>query len=169
MSDMVNPYKSPESAVNPVKPLVSQGTLTEAMLMHLKGASPWLRFIGVIGFIVSGFLVLVSLAVFSINSTAISMMNERLGVEVFSSGNNFVLGIYLLLLTPFIFFVSYFSYNFGAKIRSFLRTGVEQDLEKALKSNKSLWKFIGILIIVMLAIIPASMIIGIIMAVAVSL
>jgi hypothetical protein len=46
-----------------------------------------------------------------------------------------------------------------------MRTGAEQDLELAFKNNKSLWKFIGILAIIQLAIIPVTMIFGIIAAI----
>ena len=54
MSDVVNPYQSPEAPAIPVNPLAAQGVLTETMLSYLKGASPWIRFIGILGFISSG-------------------------------------------------------------------------------------------------------------------
>jgi hypothetical protein len=171
MSDTSNPYQSPETAVDPVKPLVAQGVLTETMLVYLKQASPWLRFVGILGFIQCGFTVLggfFSFAMVPLREIwrALSLIS---GFEGFSS--NFIpvfggaFGVYLLVAAFFTFFPSYFAYTFGSKIRSYLQTGAEKDLEKALKSNKSLWKFIGVLVIVGLAFIPMMLIITIIVAV----
>ena len=58
MSDVVNPYKSPEASTEVIKPLTVQGTLSETMLKYLSDSSPWLRFIGIVGFIGSGLFVL---------------------------------------------------------------------------------------------------------------
>jgi hypothetical protein len=171
MSDTNNPYQSPETVINPVKPLVAQGTLTETMLMYLKQASPWLRFIGILGFVQCGFMALGALSFFALMPFGAlwSELDQIPGFEVAVSGftNIFggLLGVYFLGAAVFLFFPSYFIYNFGSKIRTYLRTGTEQDLEGALKNNKSLWKFYGILTIVSLALVPVILIITIIAAV----
>jgi hypothetical protein len=171
MSDTSNPYQSPETVINPVKPLVAQGTLTETMLVYLKQASPWLRFVGILGFIQCGFTVMGGLSFFAMLpfGELWSELGDVPGFEGFAAnftpvfGGTF--GIYFLVTAVFTFFPSYFAYNFGSKIRTYLQTGVERDLEGALKSNKSLWKFIGILVIVCLAFIPVMVIITIVVAV----
>jgi hypothetical protein len=171
MSDTSNPYQSPETSVNPVKPLIAQGTLTETMLMYLKQASPWLRFIGILGFIQCGFLALSALSSFVIMpfGAVWSELGQVPGFEAFAAGFagifGGIFGIYMLGVAVFVFFPSYFIYNFGSKIRTYLRTGSDQDLEGALKNNKSLWKFSGILAIVSLAFIPVIFIVAIIVAV----
>jgi hypothetical protein len=175
MSDINNPYQSPETSVNPVKPLVAQGTLTETMLIYLKQAAPWLRFIGILGFIQCGFMVLGGLSFFATMSAGNvwGELSQIEGFEVFASSAGSVFGgafgLYFLGGAVLLFFPSYFIYNFGSKIRTYLRTGADQDLEGALKNNKSLWKFSGILAIVSLAFIPVVLIVTIIVAVAVSL
>jgi hypothetical protein len=63
------------------------------------------------------------------------------------------------------FFPSLFIYRCGDKIRGYLRSGTDQDLELALKNNKSYWKFLGIVCIVSLAFIPLMIIGGIIIGV----
>jgi hypothetical protein len=175
MSDISNTYQSPETYVNPVKPLIAQGTLTETMLMYLKQASPWLRFIGVLGFIQCGFMALSALSFFIITPfrAVWSELGQVPGFEAFVSGLGGIFGgffgVYFLGGTVFLFFPSYFIYNFGSKIRTYLRTGTEQDLEGALKNNKSLWKFYGILAIIGLALIPVIFIIAIIAVVVTAL
>jgi uncharacterized membrane protein YjgN (DUF898 family) len=170
MSDAVNPYQSPETVAAPVKPLVAQGTLTETMLFYLKGASPWLRFIGILGFICSGLTVLGSISFLAFIPLIGQVWKEVPGFEAFGgifraafSGSMVALCIGGAVL---MFFPSLFTYRFGEKIRSYLRNGTEQDLEQAFKNNKSLWKFYGIICIIYLAFIPLMVIIGIIVGVA---
>ena len=173
MSDLANPYESPESAAVPVKPLVSQGSLTETMLIYLKGASPWLRLVGILGFIGSGLLVLWGIVLLIIIPLGgedwyqvfeIEQLSSSLGGAFGGSMAIFTIGVAVLLFIP-----SLFAYRFGEKVRSFLRTGTDQDLELAFKNNKSFWKYIGIFSIVSLAFIPLLIVVGIMIAVAVAL
>lgn len=58
MPDAVNPYQSPENAAIPEERFTMQGGLTETLLIYLKGAAPWLRFLGILGFIGSALIAL---------------------------------------------------------------------------------------------------------------
>jgi len=173
MSDAANPYQSPETVVAPVKPLMAQGTLTETMLLYLKGASPWLRFIGILGFICSGFMALGSFSFLAMVPFVGQFWNEIPGFDTFGNFINAAFGGSMVVLSlggaAVLFFPSLFAYRCGDKIRSYLRTGTEQDLELALKNNKSIWKFYGIVCIVYLAFIPVLIIIALIVGVAAAL
>jgi hypothetical protein len=158
MSDEVNPYQSPETAVVPEKPLAIQGTLTETMLVYLKGATPWLRFVSILGFANSGIVVLMGFSMMPFVSIINRAWAEIPGFESFDgvfgaifSGFMVVMlvGAGLLLLLP-----SLYIFRFGEKIRSYLRTGADRELELAFQNNKSLWKFMGIICIIQLAFIP---------------
>ena len=173
MSDSVNPFESPETAAVPVKP-VAQGILTEPMIFYLKGASPWLRFVGILGFVSAGITALSGVVLFAILPLMEELWGEIPGFESSFSGfwgaafsgsiAFFCVAGGVLLLFP-----SLFLYRFGEKIRSYLRTGTDLDLELAFKSNRSLWKFAGILCIIELAFIPLLIIGGIIIAVVMAL
>lgn len=164
MSDAINPYQSPEAQAVPEKPLTAQGAITETMLIYLKDASPWLRFIGILGFIFSGLT-----ALWGIGSIALIPMFGQIWSELpesyqpFSAIFNSALGGTMVMFGigggALGFFPSLFVFRFGEKIRSYLRSGTDQDLELALKNNKSFWKFAGIISIIYLAFIPL-MIIG---------
>jgi hypothetical protein len=173
MSDVNNPYRSPEAGVSPVTPLTSQGTLTDLMLVHLKGASPWLRFIGIMGFIscgvtiLTGILFVALIPIIGDFSGTIPGMGEISGKAGAVFGG--AIGGYCLIFGVLFFFPSLYSYNFGSKIRSYIRSGADQDLETAFKNNKSLWKFIGIITIISLAFIPLMIIIGIVAGIAMAL
>jgi hypothetical protein len=158
MSDAVNPYQSPETAVVPEKPLAIQGTLTETMLVHLKGASPWLRFVGILGFIYSGFVALMGFSVLPFISIVSRAWTEIPGFESFYGAFGAVFNGFMVVLFigagVLLFFPSLYIFRFGERIRGYLKTGADEELESAFRSNKSLWKFAGILCIVQLAFFP---------------
>jgi len=156
MSDFENPYQSPESPVVPETQNSSGNLLTETMIKYLVEASPWLRFIGIIGYIGSGIMlitgILVPLGLFA--SSAI--VGDLGGLSSW---------IFLLIYLPagiIMFFPAHFTHNFGHKIRNYKFSNSNEDLEQAFKNNKSLWKFYGIICIIYLAIIPLFIVIAIV-------
>jgi len=169
MSDTVNPYQSPETAAVPEKTLGAQGSLTETMLIYLKQASPWLKFIGILGFVSAGLTVLSGVVFFAVVPMMGELWGEIPGFETTFrgvSGAVFGGGMAVLCMGggALIFFPALFVYRFGERIRSYLRTGMDLELEQAFKNNKSLWKFLGIICIIQLAFFPLAVIGGIIAA-----
>jgi hypothetical protein len=157
MSDYENPYQSPETPVVPEK-LSNTGTLlSETLLRYLKEASPWLRFVGIMGIIGSGFVVLAGI---------IAVIAALAATEFLEGIPTVLISLVYLPAGALLFFPSFFTYNFGAKIRSYLINNLEEDLELAFKNNKSLWKFNGILYIIYLSFIPVSIVIMIIVGLA---
>ena len=170
MSDIENPYQSPAANTEVVKPLVSQGALTEIMVKNLIEASPWLRFIGVLGFIGSGFCFLAGIIFLFSAPFANQMFDEIPGYFslVFRGLSSMIAlySLYFIGIGVVNFFPSLFAYRFGTKIRVYTQSNSEQDLEFAFRNNKSYWKFKGILAIIGLAVVPLFIIIGIVMVVA---
>ncbi|MDR3166999.1 MAG: hypothetical protein LBT93_03565 [Treponema sp.] len=158
MSDISNPYQSPQTENNPASSLVNRGVLTENMIFYLRGASPWLRFIGVLAYIGCGLVTAAGLAIM-IGFPGIT--NSLFFLEMSSQGEVWgrSLGLVYIIIGIIGFFPARFTYNFGAKIRVYLQSNAEQDLELAFKNNKSLWKFNGILAIIYLAIVPIALVI----------
>jgi hypothetical protein len=167
MSDIVNPYEGPETAVVPDIATAGQGSLTEAMLVQLKGASPWLRFVGVLGFIGAGFTILTGVVFltlvpfFTRSFAGIDPLNGVMEAVTFV-----IIAAFCIIVGGFMILPSLFMFRFGERIRGYLRTGAEQELEAAFKNNRLLWKFIGIICIVSLAFFPLMMIGSIIAALA---
>ena len=158
MSD--NPYESPQAEAGTVNPL-SGRVLTEGMLFYLKGAAPWLRFISIVGFICLGISILSILLVTFVFGHALEELPEAAPyAALLTSGMVF---IYLPILALYFFPILYV-FRFGKKIQNYLFTGDSGDLEAAFKNNKSLWKFLGILMIIMLGFFALALVIGIIAA-----
>jgi len=159
MSDIVNPYKSPEMTVVPDSVSAGQGTLTEIMLIQLKGASPWLRFVGIIGFIGAGFTILSGFLFFAM-AYFFTLSLPELGSLYGSMGmvSWVFFALFFIIVGGIMFLPSFFTYRFGDKIRGYLRTGSEQELEAAFKNNRFLWKCKGIICIVQLSFVPLMLI-----------
>jgi hypothetical protein len=146
--------------------LVSQGTLTEIMLKYLIRASPWLRFLGIMGFIGCGFMVLGGIMSFAYVPFAGIMFDEFSDVisSVFGSLAPMlaVYAVYFIGAGVVTFFPALFTYRFGEKIRSYVLTNSEADLELAFRNNMSLWKFKGILMIIGMAAVPVLTVISVV-------
>jgi hypothetical protein len=155
MSDFNNPYQSPETTAAPETSNNTGILLTETMLRFLYEASPWLRFIGILGYIGCGFMVLGGL----LGGAGFAAMFSTLGL---SSGLGGIISVAYLALAALFFFPAHFTFMFGYKIRNFRFSNSTEDLELAFKNNKSFWKFIGILSIIYLALIPFAFIFAII-------
>ncbi|MDR0731923.1 MAG: hypothetical protein LBF63_09655 [Treponema sp.] len=149
MSDTMNPWQSPNTEVV-AEEGAPRDVLTPLMLRYLKEASPWLRFLGVVGYIGAVLLVIIGLF------TSIALV---IGLSGLSTGflggflGTFV-GVLYLAGGVVAFFPARFTYKFGGKIRDYLLSNGSKDLEEAFRYNRALWKFSGILLIVYLAIIP---------------
>ena len=151
-----NPYESPQAEVSTVNPL-SDRVITEDMLYYLKGAAPWLRFIGIVGFIGLG-LTVVGLFVLAFGIRSVLPDSpEFAAVSIIGP-------VMVLIYIPFLviyFFPVLFLFRFGKKLKSYQYTNDSQDLVDAFKNNKALWTFIGVLTIIGLSIIALVVVIAI--------
>jgi len=163
MSIEENPYQSPEAMAAPAK-LPGQGSITQLMLVYLKGASPWLKFVGILGFISAGLMALMGVVYIALPAMMAGLFLDFMGAGAGAALGAAVGGFYLAM-GVLIIFPSLFTYRFGERITRYLRSSSEQDLEEAFKNNKSMWKFYGILCIVYLALIPVGLVVAIIVAV----
>jgi hypothetical protein len=128
----------------------------------LKKASPWIRFLGILGFIGSGFMALGGVASLVLFPIVGALWREIPGFGAHSNLAGISLGLYLIFFAVLYFFPAFYTYNFGTRLRAYLQSGAGQDLETAFKNNKSLWKFLGIIAIIGLAFILLIAVIGII-------
>ena len=146
LDSSVNPYESPQAEAGMINPL-SGRVITEEMLYYLKGASPWLRFVGISGFIGLGIAALTMLSVFFFVGQSLPDTPETAPFRAIMPG----MGIIYLPFLAIYFFPILFLFRFGNKIKSYLFSKDAKDLEDAFKNNKSLWTFMGVVTIIGLA------------------
>ena len=130
--------------------------ITEKMLYYLQGASPWLRFVSISGFVMLGFS-LIGLLIM----VAGGEYFDELGMG--ESGSFFVFVTFLPVLAIG-FFCLFFSLQFGNKIKIYLQTKDQAELENAFKNNKALWTLSGVTMIISLAIFGLAVVAGLIAA-----
>lgn len=160
MSDLENPYQSPQAEVVPEASQSTGVSMTETILKYLYESSPWLRFVGILGYIGSAMLCLLGI-IFAVGGMALQNFMDDFGQ--FPAA---LIGLIYVPMGVLFFFPSHFTFTFGKKINSYKFSNSIEDMEDAFKNNKSLWKFYGILCIVYLAFIPLVIIVSVIVGVA---
>jgi hypothetical protein len=112
---------------------------TKVSLDHLRKTRKWTMFLSVLGFIFIGLCIIVIPVVI-----VYSGMMGKSGSEIFAL-------LPLLLVVCIYFFPVYFLYRFSTNSMDAITNSDSQSLEKALKYLKFYYRFMGILVIVMLA------------------
>jgi len=132
MSD-VNPYQSPSTPVSqwegqsPVESAFSDSTHALAQ------TKPWVRLISVLGFLFSGLMLFAFLAVLGFAGPG---------------------GIMVVAILPFVvlfyFIPSLLLWNYASRIGQYLNDGSSHSLVSAVSAQKSFWKYIGIMVAIIL-------------------
>jgi hypothetical protein len=112
---------------------------TKVSLTHLRETRKWTMFLSVLGFILIGICILV-----------IPFVIISLGI-IGKSGMESLALLPLLLIVCIYFFPVYFLYRFSTNSMDAITDSDSQSLEEALKYLKFYYRFMGILVIVMLA------------------
>jgi hypothetical protein len=133
-----NPYRSPSEIVD--EPIVGDDAgqvVTPTVLAMLRQTQPWVRFLSVLGFIFSVLMVLGGL---------VGLLNpiSRPGI-----GPVFLIYIPMGLLY---FVPSLYLFRYASRIANLRRTHSVNQLEDALAAQKSFWKFVGIMAIIVIVI-----------------
>lgn len=156
MAENENPYESPGTDMSSVKVTASGGVLTATMVRHLKEASPWIRFLGILSFIVCGLLALFAIAMIVV--PGLSGLTDEM--PSWGTGLGVGMGLFYLVVAVVMFFPARYLHRLGSKLRDYGKSGSEADLETAFRNNKSFWKFCGIMAIVYLSLIPVFIVVA---------
>jgi len=134
-----NPYDSPQAPLTPMTPQGDAGSTSPGVVEILRSTKPWVRFLGVLSAIGMGFMVLGSVFVMvAAGSSRLPGLPAGMGLVYL-----LVAGLYL---PPVIFLNRY-----ASRIGDLLASHSSQDLEEALRAQKSFWKYVGIVTVIFLA------------------
>lgn len=122
-----------QPAVQPITPLVAQ---------HLLATRPWVLFVSIFGFITCGLLLVGSLGLIAVSLAR----SPRFEFPVVSGG--------LLYVVPSVLYAvaAWLLYKYAAAIKRYRDSRSSRDMEATLGSQKSFWKFMGIVTIIVLGI-----------------
>lgn len=131
--------------------------ISEQIMTHLNETRKWAKFISIMGFIGVGLIVIIALSIGSILNFVASMAPMPLPFSSF-----FITLIYLLIALLYFFPVRYL-YLFSTKMETALMQKDQSELSASFENLKSVFKFIGIMTIVVISI-YILIIVGVVMA-----
>ena len=155
---MDNPYQASSHSAYPT----SSGSVTPATLQALAGTRPWVRLCSIMGFIGAGFMILAGLLMMTTGAMAGMGSREAAGL----AGLPVVMGITYIVLSIIYLFPSVKLWKYGSAIVRLMSSGSTADLENALDQQRGFWKFVGILMIIMIAFTLLAMVGGVLAGIA---
>ncbi len=149
-----NPYRSPQVTSKPSGTGGWDSSLNRAADM-LRQTKPWVRFMSVIMFIGSGFMVLGG-----------GFMMMAAGVAGAPGVPGAIIGLIYIAMAILYIIPAVFLWRYADRIASFLVRRTPDSLGYALEAQKSFWKFVGILTLIVLCIYALIALFGIFGAIA---
>lgn len=118
-------------------------------LSYLTECARWGKFLAIMGFILSGFLVIIA---FIIPAVFTELPPYNTMPSSFSSGMKVGMTIVYLILALMMFFPCFYLYKFSVKMQSAVKTVSQENFDESLMSLKSMFKFYGVFTIVILSV-----------------
>lgn len=115
---------------------------------YLQETAKWGKFLAIVGFVMLGLVVLGIL--FALTLSPSSLFSELIGFGGMGAGMGIFMFFYLLFVIAIIFFPSYYLYKFSTQIKSAINSNDDVVLTEAFGNLKSLYKFWGIFIAIIL-------------------
>jgi Family of unknown function (DUF5362) len=122
---------------------------------YLSETAKWANFLGIVGFVLSGILVIVALFA----GTLMGRMSSYGGSEA-AMGAGMITILYLIIAVVY-FFMSLFLFRFAGKMKAALYANDQVSLNDSFLNLKNLYKMMGILTIIYLGFIVLAFIFGI--------
>lgn len=124
-------------------------TLNLEAQTYLREAGKWASFLGIVGFIICGFIVLAALFIGAILSMVSKFSPDPNAAMAMAGASGFLSVIYLLIGLIYFFF-SLYLYQFGSQIKKGIMFSDNGHITNALGKLKSFFKLWGIITIIVL-------------------
>ncbi|MGG9972710.1 hypothetical protein ACQ33O_13035 [Ferruginibacter sp. SUN002] len=116
-----------------------------ASITHLKETAMWAKFLGVVGFVMSGIIAVMALAMGTLFSKLTGSYSGAGDLGVAAGGS--IMMVYLVM-AAITFFMSRFLFLFARKTQVALKTSDQESLVTAFKNLKVYFRFAGIITII---------------------
>jgi hypothetical protein len=132
--------------------------LDQESIGHLTETARWGKFLAIVGFVMCGLIAIFSFFIGSIFASALTagssfsnLPRESAGAGALGAlGGVFFTAIYLVFAALY-FFPCLFLYNFSVRMKTALNTNDQVKLNQSLKAQKILFRYVGILTIVLVS------------------
>jgi hypothetical protein len=149
MSDVDKMYQAPDKLGEIQQPSDSGSGVSPNARLSIGQAAPWLKFMGIMGFIGCGLLAVSAVGVMFAIGVAGGRLGEYSGI---AAGTMILLGVVYLGLAVLYFFPALFTLRMGAGGSAFSSQGQSSGLDDLTLNLRKWAKFNGILIIVGLSV-----------------
>lgn len=145
----MNPYSPPADLAAPpypapaMAPIAGPGQVTEIAVDMLRQTRPWVMFLSILTFLASAGILLLGLMMIGVGLMAAGSGPEK-GVQA-------AIGAVYLPMSALYIYPAIKMWSYGSAIGRLVASRANEDLEAALRQQKSFWKFSGIAAIVMIA------------------
>jgi hypothetical protein len=121
----------------------------------LNQTRPWVRFLSVMVFIATAFMVIGALMMFLVGITGnlFGSGNDALGIM---PGEGIVVGLVYMVMAVIYITPGILLFRYASAIKILESTRTSQALERALKCQKSFWLYVGILTVIFLIVTAAA-------------
>ena len=157
----IDPYSSPAAPVFPSSP-PSETALVQGVLKQLAGTKPWVRFISVLMFIGAGLLLIVAVVMLFVGGTI--FQNANLGA--YGAGMGIGMAVAYALFAFIYVYPALKLWKYASRIGGLLLSNSLLDLDDVLNEQRAFWKFIGVMMLLMLILYAVIAVFGIIAMVA---
>ncbi|MBV9962768.1 MAG: hypothetical protein JO072_11010 [Parafilimonas sp.] len=118
---------------------------------YLSEAAKWGKFLSILGFIIIIIVLCFGILAFITGNTFSPELDTQLqDMQLPGNLGGIIMGIYFLVISVLYFFPCLFLYNFSSRMQKALRSNDQILLNRSFSSLKSLFKFWGILTIVIM-------------------
>lgn len=143
-----NPYSSFASDDGDFEGTHYEGGISDELVNVLRQTRPWARICSVLGFLGAGLMLLAG---------GLLLLMGLSGVEMDDMDRNnpmsmTAVGVMYLLMSPMYVVPSYFLFNYASWITRVVHNPRSTTVETALRYQKSFWKFVAILSLVMIVV-----------------
>lgn len=140
-----NPFAAPQSLV--ADPSGGPGPVSPGVIETLRRTKGWVRFLAVLGFVLSGLMLLAAVVIGLAGAAGGGIFAETPSPVAFSLGYGLFLGLMsLLYIVPCLHLLRY-----AAGIQRLEAAREASRLEQALEHQRAFWKFLGVAAIALLA------------------
>jgi hypothetical protein len=124
---------------------------------YLLTAGKWAKFLGIMGFIATAFIVLIAFSMFTMGSSL-----ESLSGGVYGAGFSSGLGLFYIVLAIPYFMISLFMYRFGTRTQEMqYQSTAAMSMTEAFKNLKNYFQYSGILVVIMIGFFILMLVVGI--------
>ena len=125
------------------------GQVPPGSIQALKETRPWVLFLAILGIVVTGFMLLAALTMLLAGGLMASKAGMPAGMP---SGMMAAMSVAYLILAIIYLYPIIKLFKYSGAIKRLSHSGAAADLDEAMRQQKSFWKFIGVLTLIMMVI-----------------